>query len=319
MPPSSARPRSRSIAHRWGPACATTTPADQWALAVRFDEEDDAAAESFLVKLTQGKAEIVDHLPGAATALAASSEGKVFILDDRGQLLVGGRKHKLAAPRALTWLGDGVVLAGADRLWLFSSDGVQVREGPAVAARCLASSSAGLLAAIDDGSVCFFADAPSAGAAARGQRLALGALPAGSTGPIAALSLDDDGQVAAACGRTVLLGDVRAGTLAPLLTAPFEIHAIALHQRRLLLASRAHGLFAVDLAVDADRRVMPFRPSLRAHTLAVRAGLLVVASDLFVATSDDGLDFLTRDLTSFVRLAEQHRPRFLASEDPLSI
>ena len=64
---------------------------------------------------------------------------------------------------------------------------------------------------------------------------------------------------------------------------------------------------------------MPFRPSLRAHTLAVRGGVLAVASDLFVATSDDGLDFSTRDLTSFVRLAEQHRPRFLASEDPLSI
>ena len=45
------------------------------------------------------------------------------------------------------------------------------------------------------------------------------------------------------------------------------------------------------------------RPSLRAHQLLVADDGLVIVSDLFVATSTDGLDFFSRDLSAFVRLA----------------
>ena len=38
--------------------------------------------------------------------------------------------------------------------------------------------------------------------------------------------------------------------------------------------------------------------------MSVGNGLLIV-SDLFIATSDDGLDFVSRDLASYVRLAEK--------------
>jgi hypothetical protein len=68
-----------------------------------------------------------------------------------------------------------------------------------------------------------------------------------------------------------------------------------------------------------DGVVMPKKPSLRAHSLVARHGTLVAASDLFIATSDDGLDFLTRDLAPFVRLAENRLPRFLQPEDPVTV
>lgn len=326
----STKTRTRSIAHRWGPVCpspstpsASGAPAalaaePHWALGIRFDEEDEAACETFVVKLTAGKTEIVDQIAGCATAVAATPAGKVFILDEKGQVVVGGRRHKLSSPRALAWLDDGVALAGADRLWLFSGDGADVREGPAVKAKRLASSAFGLVAALEDGTFALFdrKDIASQGAAARPHMLALG-----NVGHIAALAVDDEGRVAASSGKSILYGTRATGHLTHIASAPFDVHAVALHAGRILLSSRAHGLFHVELQEDMTNPkglVMPLRPSLRAHTLAVRNGLLVIASDLFVATSD-GVDFTTRDLAPFVRQAEQRHPKFHSSEDPLSI
>lgn len=318
----STKARTRSIAHRWGPVCPASSSAapdtgEHWALGIRFDEEDDAAAESFIVRLTAGKTDIVDQLPGRASAIAASSAGKVFVLDEKGQVVVAGRRHKLAAPRALVAFAGGAALAGADRLWLFSPDGAAVSEGPAVKARKLATSSTdGLAAALDDGSVVVFDDVARAGAAAKPHTVSIG-----TAGHVTALALDDDGRIAAAAGKSVLFGSRSTGTLTPIATAPFDIHAIALHAGRVLLSSRAHGLFNVELQGDMSNPkglVMPLRPSLRAHTLAVRGDRLVVASDLFVATSD-GVDFLTRDLAPFVRQAEQRIPKFHSTEDPLTL
>jgi hypothetical protein len=328
----STKARTRSIAHRWGPVCPSpaipgaspTSPPSptepHWALGVRFDEEDDAASETFVVKLTAGKTEIVDQVPGRASALAATPAGKVFVLDEKGQVIVGGRRHKLSSPRALTWVGDGVALAGADRVWLFSGDGADVREGPAVKAKRLASSAFGLVGALDDGGLALFEhaelSAPDVAAKARGTPLSLGGV-----GHLTALAMDDDGRVAAASGKAILYGTRATGNLAQIATAPFDVHAVALHAGRVLLSSRAHGLFNVELQEDMTNPkglVMPLRPSLRAHTLAVRDGVLVVASDLFVATSD-GVDFSTRDLAPFVRQAEQRMPKFHSSEDPLTV
>ncbi len=326
----STKARTRSIAHRWGPVCPSPSsptlsgaPSAQaaephWALGIRFDEEDEAASETFVVKLTAGKTEIVDQIAGCASALATTPVGKVFVLDEKGQVIVGGRRHKLSSPRALAWLDDGVALAGADRLWLFSGDGASVREGPAVKAKRLASSSFGLVAALDDGTLAVFDrnDVAAKGASARAEAIALG-----NVGNISALAMDDEGRVAAASGRNILYGTRASGNLAQIATAPFEVHAVAIHAGRVLLSSRAHGLFNVEMQEDMSNPkglVMPLRPSLRAHTLAVRNGLLVIASDLFVATSD-GVDFTTRDLAPFVRQAEQRIPKFHSSEDPLTV
>lgn len=324
----STKARTRSIAHRWGPVCpAPSMKSDptalHWALGIRFDEEDDAAIESFVVRLTAGKTEIVDQLPGRASALAAT-QGKVFVLDDRGHVVVGGRRHKLAGPRALTWFDGGVALAAADRVWLFGPDGADVREGPPVKAKKLASSSYGVVAALDDGGLTMFETAElAASASASGSAgTAKGApLSLGNVGNLTALAMDDEGRVAAASGKSVLYGSRALGHLTQIATAPFEIHAVAIHAGRILLSSRAHGLFNVELQDDMTNPkglVMPLRPSLRAHALAVRDGMLVVASDLFVATSD-GVDFLTRDLAPFVRQAEQRVPKFHSSDDPLGV
>lgn len=297
------RMRARSIAHRFGPACALTAT-EQAVLGVRYDEEDDSAAETFVVRLAPGTAIATDQLAGVAKAVAATNSGAVFVLDERGVVHVGGRRHKLATPRAMVGFGDVVVLAADDRLWKFSADGAQVKEGPAVRARHLAASRRGIVAAADDGRVVFLDDK------------GVHDVDVGAGGHMAALAIDDDGELAAASGRSILGGSVDSG-LKVLTSAPFEVHCVAVHNGRVLLSSRAHGLFYIQTE-EGPPRVMPLKPSLRAHTLSVKDGQLVAASDLFIVTSD-GADFLTRDLGPFVRLAEQRLPRFLQSEDPVSV
>lgn len=303
--PSSARARSRSIAHRWGPVCVQG-PGEQAAIGVRYDEEDDAAGESFLVKLSPGRAEIVDQIAGMAQAVAVSRRGRVFVLDARGVVHVEGRKHRLSSPRALVSFGEGVALAAGDRVWILGSgDGVE--PGPVVVARRLASSSSALLAATDDGRLVW----------TDGSRQREIDVPSG--GQMSALAVDDEGRVVAASGRTLLVGDVTRVSAAA--TAPFEIHCVALHHGRPVFSSRAHGLFAFD---PRENKLVPIKPSLRAHTLAVKDGVLVAASDLFVATCDEpfgeeGASFLTRDLAPFVRLADQRLPRFAPEDDPTAV
>src|SRR5262245_56033681 len=99
----SAKARARSIAPRWGPAVAVV-PQDLWALGIRYDEEDEGAAETFVVRLGPGKAELTDQLPGVARAICARGESN-WVLDDRGVVhcnVAGGgaKRHKLASPRA---------------------------------------------------------------------------------------------------------------------------------------------------------------------------------------------------------------------------
>ncbi len=302
VPAKTVRARARAIAHRYGAVCALS-PTEQAVLGIRYDEEDDAVAETFLVRLGPGAATAVDQMLGVARGIAASASGALFVLDEKGIVHVGGRRHKLAAPRAIVAFGDSVVLAGDDRLWRFSDDGGQVREGPAVRARKLAASKKGIVAAADDGQLLFLDEG-----GVRDVPLEVG-------GHMAALAVDDEGRIAAASGRTVLGGDVNG--VAPLATAPFDVHCVAVHQGRTLLSSRAHGMFFVE-ETSSGGRIQPLKPSLRAHTLVVKDGQLVASSDLFVATYD-GEDFVTRDLAPFVRLADQRLPRFLQTGDPASV
>ena len=66
------------------------------------------------------------------------------------------------------------------------------------------------------------------------------------------------------------------------------------------LGSPSAGLFTLD---DDDHRVSLWRPSLRAHQVLRLHDGIVAVSDLIVATSDDGADIVSRDLTGFMRLA----------------
>jgi hypothetical protein len=298
----SPKARSRAIAHRFGAVCAMGAE-EQAVLGIRYDEEDEAAAESFLVLLSPGRADIVDQIPGVAVAVAASSAGKVFVLDARGVVHVDGRKHRLAGPRTLVPFLGGVALAAADQIWLLDGQGEGVTPGPQLRARRLAACGPALLCATDDGRLIHAEGGVEREVEVRGG------------GQMAALALDEEGRIAAASGRTLLLGD--KGGIAPVAAAPFEIHSVALHTRargrRLFFSSRAHGLFALE--EEEGNRVVPVKPSLRAHTLTVKDGVLVAASDLFVATSDDGVEFLTRDLAPFVRLADKRLPRFAGNDD----
>src|SRR5581483_7051213 len=154
MAASTKRTREHRVwAHRYGPVAALSST-EQAVLGVRYDEEDDAASETFVVRLAPGKAEALDQQGGIAKAVAASSSGAIFVLDAAGVVHAAGRRHKLADPRAMIdappSFGGGVVVAGDDRLWFFGDDGGNVTPGPAVRARKLASSKAGLLVAADD-------------------------------------------------------------------------------------------------------------------------------------------------------------------------
>jgi hypothetical protein len=118
------------------------------------------------------------------------------------------------------------------------------------------------------------------------------ALPAGGQAVAVAR-----GRVAVGDPRGLLVGDPR-GTRR--LAVAHGVHSLAFLGDALFVGSRAGGLFVLD--GDALRSV---RPSLRARTLQATRGGLIVASDLFVATSADGVDFATRDLASIVRLLER--------------
>ncbi|HEY4222709.1 MAG TPA: hypothetical protein VGO62_15240 [Myxococcota bacterium] len=293
----------RTWAHRYGPVCAIS-PDEQAALGIRYDEDNPAIAETFLLRLSPGRTEAIDQHQGVARAVAASTSGALFVLDDSGTVHVGGRRHKLAVPRTMVDAGAlGMALAADDQIWLFAPDGSAVSPGPKLRARQLASSRAGLVAATDDDGVYLVGESGVAVA-----------VPVDLPGHVNAVALADGGRIAVAAGHDIYEGD--ASGLKLVASAPFEIHCLAIHLDRVLLSSRAHGLFCIE-----DGRVMPLKPSLRAHTLAVKDNILVAASDLFVATADGPGpgDFLTRDLAPFVRVAEQRLPRLLQSEDPVSV
>src|SRR5438874_8132030 len=118
----------RVWSHRWGPVAALSST-EQVALGIRYDEEDDRAAETFTVRLAPGKAEALDQQGGIAKAVATSSTGAVLVLDGAGVVHAAGRRHKLAEPRAMIdappSFGGGVVVAGDDRLLFFGADAGQ--------------------------------------------------------------------------------------------------------------------------------------------------------------------------------------------------
>lgn len=283
---STARARSRSIAHRWGPI-APVSSTEQLAVGIRFDEDEGAAVDSFLLRLSPGELQLVEHLPGLVAALTISRAGRAFLIGTDGVLVSEGRRHAVSGAHALAPLGDEVAVAAADRLWVASGDGSHVAPGLELRARLITPIADGIVLATDEERLLW----------TDGSRQREVALPPGLR--ISALGADDTGRIVVVAGRDVLFGDLER--VVPVAKAPFDVQCAAVYQGRVLLASRARGLFV--WAPDQGDVVAPLKPSLRAHTLVVRAGQLAVASDLFCATSDDGVEFLTRDLARFMRVA----------------
>lgn len=270
-------------------------------LGVRFDEESERIAETFVVQLSPGKLEIIDQLLGVAPALVACADGKLMVLDGREVVHVDGRKHKLASPRTMAPYQGGALLAAADRLWVFPPGGGPPERGPRRAVRQLACAGDTVAAVTDNGDLLC------------GPLTDLRPVSVEGGEPVTALALDAEQRITAAAGHKLLAGD--AGGVCVVAQAPFEIHAVARFRERLLFSSRAFGLFHVD---DGGRPA-PLKPSLRAHTLTVNAGVLLAASDLYLGVTDDVIDWLIRDLAALTRAAEQRFARFLQPEDTAGI
>lgn len=288
------------MALRWGPAVPLSLT-DLRALGVRYDEENDRIAETFVVQLAPGKIEILDQLLGRAPALVVTTAGKVLVLDGRDVVHVDGKKHKLAAPRTMVPYLGGALLAAEDRLWIFPPDGESPTRGPRRSLVRLACAGEQVAAVSDTGDVLV------------GPITDLRPIPVAGGVRVEHIAMDADGRITASAGRQLLHGD--ATGLQPMVKAPFEIHAVARFRDRLLFSSRAFGLFHVD----EDGKAAPLKPSLRAHTLSVNAGVLLAASDLFLGVTDDLQEWLTRDLAAFTRAAEQRLPRFLMPEDTAGV
>lgn len=294
------RSRPRSMALRWGPAVPLSLT-ELRALGVRYDEENPHIAETFVVQLAPGKVEIVDQLLGMAPALVVSAAGQLMVLDGRAVVHVDGKKHKLAAPRTMVPYLGGALLAAEDRLWIFPPDGGSPTKGPRRAVERLACAGEQVVAATDSGEVVY------------GTVTDLRPIPVEGGVRVTALAMDAEGRITAAAGKQLLQGDPSG--LSVVAKAPFEIHTVARFKDRLLFSSRAYGLFHVD----EDGKAAPLKPSVRAHTLTVRDGVLLGASDLFLAVTDDLSEWLTRDLAAFTRVAEQRLPRFLRPEDSAGV
>jgi hypothetical protein len=288
------------MALRWGPAVPLSTT-ELRALGVRYDEERDHIAETFVVQLSPGKLEIIDQLLGVAPALVVSATGKLMVLDGREVVHIDGKKHKLAAPRTMAPYAGGALLAAEDRLWIFPPDGEAPTRGPRRSVARLACAGAQVVAVSDVGDLL------------AGPVTDLKPVPVPGGARVTALAVDDAGRITAAAGSALLQGD--ADGLTTVAKAPFEIHAVARFRDRLLFSSRAYGLFHID----EDGKPAPLKPSLRAHTLTVHAGVLLAASDLYLGVTDDLLDWLIRDLAALTRAAEQRLPRFLMPEDTAGV
>lgn len=289
--------RSDAPSHRWGAVCPAA-PGVLWALAVRSDAdsdaEDDAVADSHLVKLVPGDMEWHGHMPGVAAGLALLSADDVVVLGPSGSVRARGAEVAVSGARALAVWHDAAVVAGDEGLALWTPPSARLTQLAPWRASGLTVVSDRVVAACDDGGL-------RSTDGARGSSVPVEGLS--GSGALTALAGDDTGRLVAASPTMVFSGDVVRG-LKPLCAVPWEPHALALHRGRVFVGSRAHGLFVVD-EDDGPPRLAPFKPSLCAHTLAVRGTTLAAASDLYVGSMDVD-ELLTRDLAALVRLVERH-------------
>ncbi len=249
------------------------------AVGVRSDDERGRYGESVLVELLGGRLAVRRRLPFVARAVGGTGE-RPLLVDELDRLWrVTNEAEGIA--------DDVVDLCGP---WARRRDGRVIcinddDKTPRVLAEGVTALGDGFIATDDclwriDGDglqrVCAW-DAPAP-------------VHAGATwGP----------ELAVVAARTCYV--LRSGPSSPLLRAyelPAAVTCLARAPGRWLLGSPAKGLYALD---DDDDRVRLIRPSLRAHQLVRLAGGLVAVSRLMLSTSDDGRDWLGRDLSSIVR------------------
>jgi hypothetical protein len=269
----------RSVAHRFAGACARTL-ADVMVLGVRYDDDDHKVGDTLVVRVRPGKLEPVTSISGPARAIARHGDG-VVVVDDRGLLrtLEGDplREHVLDLCEDREHSSSG---GNRARLLALHEDGavVDVATGSEIVKVAGARSIRGGCVVAAESVIGF-----------DGLRLHEGVVDVAARAPDPVTA----GRFAWSKGKNVVV-DGRPFLLA------HPAHALCFAFGSCFVGSQVNGLSVVD---DAGLRSL--RPSLRAHALSlVDDGLLVVA-DLMLGTSDDGVDFVSRDLAAYVRLAEK--------------
>jgi hypothetical protein len=276
--------RAGCVANRWAGVIVGTDGA-VCAVGVRCDDEDRRVGEALIVDLGPGQIRARARLHFTVRAVAGTAAAPI-VLDECGGLW---RIDNDAAP---VRLADGVH-ALVDRFAL-GENGVVLavdKNPPRRVAEGARHVGAGVMVVdggvqlidrmIDDDTVL---------------PLIPVALP-----PHVSACHRDGAHVAIAGDKTVTLLDLAAGT-ARTLHAPRRIQSLARSLDRWLLGSTSSGLHVLD---DGDDVVRALRPSLRAHQLARfgDAGVVAVA-DLSISTTDDGVEWLGRDLAGLVRLMQ---------------
>ena len=279
------------LSHRFAGVVVAGSVNDLVVLGVRSDDEDHRAGDALLLRLRPGRADVVANVPWPARAVSALGDGRYLVVDAADSLqVVDGHTAPVLLRSGVRALRDGVVLAhdgGVFRVAVLDGAVVLLPRG-CVSGGCVlgASTASTILVGASDGSVVEFDDAGH-------ERWRAAPDDASVDGAAVDAVALVDGVVALAAGRCLQVGPRRYALKQP-------ASSVARFHDRWYVGSTTGGLLVVD---DNDDEVRSLRPSLRAHQLVVAIDGLVVVSDLFVATSTDGDDFSSRDLSALVRLA----------------
>ncbi len=280
--------RVGSVAYRWAGVCGSSL-GHVVGVGVRCDDEDRAIGESLVVSVLPGKIVARQTLHCAVRAVGGDPDG-VLVLCERGRvsLLTQGPPHELRTDvRQLV----GHVICTND------GEGLQWRDGAfvSVASGCVAvgegdHGGAVVVARAGDEHVISGFDRDGA------RRFSLSVA---GLGEVRAVAHDGDVVVVASVGAVFVIE--RATGEKRRLSCGVDVDAVSVVGPRALFGS-VGGLYALDLDDDAVRA---FRPSLRAHQLHRTDDGVAIVSDLFIGSSDDGVDVTSRDLSGLIRVFEK--------------
>lgn len=270
--------------HHFASVCASTAQ-HLLVLGVRTDDERPTVGDAMVLRLRPGTIDAVAALPAAGRGIAACDAGLLVV--DVNDVLWSVRPD--ADPVELRFgiravANHGIVVDTDGGVWRCASDGTAQAWGTVPGAQVIGP-------VAEDRAIVGTADGRVVEVDACGRQRELLSLGAS----ISALS--PSLPLVAAAGKRVVAIDEHGAQQA--FTVPHDVSSVCSWRGRVFIGSTQGGLFHVDEGV-----VQALRPSLRAHQLLPLADGLIVVSDLFVATTealDD--DFLSRDLSAFVRLA----------------
>lgn len=289
--------RAGSLTHRYAGATGVSIT-NLLVVGVRCDDDDPSIGDATLFTMRPGRADAVARIPFPVVSVGSSGDA-VLLLDGHGRLWRTDAVGATAIASAVDEAGPDVVQVVGS--WVRRRDGTVVRVDDAGGLVAI-STGARVIGQADHGVVVAVESLSSGGLVAVG-RDGVGVAQWRTTLPVVdddvvAVAADGD-ALAVVAGRMLVVGQRATGAFRRLpLTA--DVVSLARLGTRWVLGSPSAGLFSLD---DDDDRVSLWRPSLRAHQVLRLQDGIVAVSDLFVATSDDGADIVSRDLTGFMRLA----------------